>query len=200
MDDATKIELEALKVEVLGMLIDNLGRLVKTGAHAPYGWDAASGIATRIRELAAEKLAPGSNEELRDSTGLPEGWYFKERSGLDYIDGQVTALRHDPYQECWRDLHGKWHGSMGIEAEMAQKGLAARLDARSNARNTNWHWRMATGCGGPTEAAEKIGRLEASAVDIKLLRRCYRAMWLSSSIELNSAANALAEAYPEVTK
>jgi hypothetical protein len=78
---------------------------------------------------------------------------------------------------------------------------AAEASRKVGAEHANRLWQQATGCDIPAEAAEKIGRLEASAVDIELLRWCYRAMQLcSSSIQLDSAANALAEAYPEVKK
>jgi len=45
------IELEALKVEAIAMLADNVGRLVDSGRCQPYGYEQVAEIATRIREL-----------------------------------------------------------------------------------------------------------------------------------------------------
>ena len=52
MDDKTLIELEALKVEAVGMLADNVGRLVGSGSSQPYGYKQVSDIAESIRALA----------------------------------------------------------------------------------------------------------------------------------------------------
>jgi hypothetical protein len=100
------------------------------------------------------------------------------------------------------------------------------MAGRVAVEHANGLWKRATGCAAPAEAQNLIFRLRAKiermgrdrehpnsggvystgkapTVDIELLRRCYRAMLLGQhdqAGQLDSAAMALAEAYPEVAK
>jgi hypothetical protein len=89
------------------------------------------------------------------------------------------------------------------------------MAGRVAVEHANGLWKRATGCAEPAEAQSLISKLNAEierlrsapsvaiSSDIELLRRCYRAMLLGQhdqAGQLDSAAMALAEAYPEVTK
>jgi hypothetical protein len=88
MDDRTLLEIEALKLDALGMLVENVGRLVEAGQHAPFGSESVSAIASRIRSLDARSKPTRTREipeELKALVQLLSAWVHAPK-GRDSFD------------------------------------------------------------------------------------------------------------------
>jgi hypothetical protein len=155
MDDATLIELEAMKIEAMAF-----AELMMFDDNPEPKAEEIRRIATRIRALAVEK--PGAARPGAE-VSLPS-WVALERECLDRRARSAEARR----DKLWQHATG-----CDVPAEAAEKigRLEARVaeERRQRLRLKTAHafWKEATDCATPAEAQSTIFRLKTTIEEMR---------------------------------